>query len=100
MVMSIKRRWLYTIFSVIIADLCIRLSTSLYPIDAIPEIFRVLAIINPITYYANMFHTIFGVDPKLLLDPQLFIPILVSISISLIATQLLILRRLSEGSRF
>ncbi|MEM4970267.1 MAG: hypothetical protein QXE01_03335 [Sulfolobales archaeon] len=100
MVISIKRRWIYTILSVIIADLGIRLSTTLYPIDAIPEIFRVLAMINPITYFANMFHMVFGVDPRLLLDPSLSIPILVSLSISLITTQLLILRRFSEGGRF
>ncbi|MEM1611458.1 MAG: hypothetical protein QXQ57_07435 [Sulfolobales archaeon] len=100
MVISIRRRWIYTILSAIIADLGIRLSTTLYPIDAIPEIFRVLAMINPITYFANMFHMVFGVDPRLLLDPSLSIPILVSLSISLITTQHLILRRSWEGGRF
>jgi len=100
LVMSVKRRWLYTIASVITANFGIRLSTSLYPITSIPEVFRLPALANPITYYADLFHRATGVDPELLLNPVLAVPALVSVSASLVVAELMILRRFSEGGRF
>ncbi|MEM1606090.1 MAG: hypothetical protein QXW41_07610 [Fervidicoccaceae archaeon] len=97
--MSIKSNWRLLLVVFLLSDILGRFSTAYYPFSYLPEVYRYIAIANPLTHFINLCLTIIGVDPMLLIDPGFSAAVLTASVLGFTAITILGAQRFAEGGR-
>jgi hypothetical protein len=96
---SVKSNWKLLLIIYLLSDIFQRFSTAYYPFMHLPEIYKLIALVNPITHFINLGQSIAGVNPALLIDPALSTAILISYLLTLCVVTVIGAQKFAEGGR-
>jgi hypothetical protein len=97
--MSIKSNWRLLLAVFLLSDILQRFSTAYYPLSYFPEVYRYIAIANPVTHFINLSLTAISIDPTLLIDPGFSVAIFVAYVLGFSAITILGAQKFAEGGR-
>ncbi len=80
-----------------LSALLIRFSTILYPLMIMPDAYKPVSYLTPLTYGADLTRWILGFDPQRLLDPTLALVIVVAVAVGTMSLSVTIVERIIEG---
>ena len=90
----------FDIYSAIVASmsaLLLRFSTILYPLAFMPTSYAAVSLANPLTYGADLFRSVLGVDANQLLSPELSAFVVIAVGISTLTVGTMLVPRVLEG---
>ncbi len=90
----------FDIYSAIVAStsaILLRFSTILYPLAFMPSSYASVAVFNPLTYGADLFRGVLGIDTAQLLNPELATFVVIAVVISTLTVGTTIVPRVLEG---
>ena len=90
----------FDIYSAIVASmsaLLLRFSTILYPLAFMPTSYASVSVLNPVTYGADLFRSVLGVDTAQLLSPALSAFVVIAVGVSTLTVGTMLVPRVLEG---
>lgn len=90
----------FDIYSAIVASmsaLLLRFSTILYPLAFMPSSYASVSLVNPLTYGADLFRGVLGIDTAQLLNPELSAFVVIAVGIATLTVGTMLVPRVLEG---
>ncbi len=97
--MSVKSNWKLILIVLVLSDVFQRFSTGNYPYAYLPDAYKPISLLNPLTHFINLGQHMLNVDPTLLIGRDISLSIFIAYLIGLLALSTIFSERFSEGGR-